>query len=669
SASQAYTDQQIEWLKDPNVEYVVNAATGQYDWYYDLNQIPFMTRSLTAQQNHTIAVNGGDEKTQYLFSGGWLNQNGLFKVGPDGTDRYNARINITTNFNKWLSLDARVGYVQRTTLSPSMDVDGGSGILYNLYEIRSNYPIFFPGSDDTKYADGGSLAYPNLKDGGATTERTDAFNGVFTLQAKDIVKGLQLKAIYAPYMDNYNYNRTLRTVPLYQVSGVTTNLNPTNAYYVTKQETYRSNYQFLADYDLTIANDHHFHALAGYQFENYRLTNVAASARNLSSNDLFTLNIGDPTQYLANDQIDTWATQSVFGRLSYNYREKYFLEATARNDGSSRLAPGYRYKLFPSLSGGWRVSQEPWFKTAVPFINEFKIRGSIGNLGNSDLSNFGYYDYIALISRSTAYPFNNQVNYGYYNATLASPYKTWENINTKDIGLDMAFLSDRLNISGDYYVKRNTNMLVQVKTTAMIGIGTSQYNYADLKNSGWEARIGWRDRIGTNFSYWLNGNLSNNKNLVSTYQGRSVIAEGVNSVVEGLPLNTIWGYKAAGLYSNADEVAAGPFVSNTTGPGDIKYVDINGDGKINAGKGTKEDHGDLVNLGSTTPRYTYGFDFGFSFKGFDFSTFFQGVAKREMLINSAFTLPFVQSWRQPNQEQTDYWTPTHMDARFPRPYP
>jgi TonB-linked SusC/RagA family outer membrane protein len=668
----SYTPQQLEWLKDPNVEYVVN-ATGQYNWYYDLNQIPILTRPTTVQQNHSISLTGGDEKTQYMFSGGWMSQNGLFRVGPDGFDRYNARLNMTTKLNNWLTFDAKIGYVKRKTLSPSMDVDGGSGILYNLYIIRSSYPIFFPGSNETKYADGGSLAYPNLKDGGQTTERSDAVNGVFTLQTNSLVKGLQLKAIYAPYVENYNYNRTLRSVPLWNVSGITTTLNPTNAYYVTKKNTYRSNAQFLADYNLDIAGDHHFHVMGGYQFESFRSEEANATAKNLSSNDLFALGLGTATQSEVDDDNITWATQSFFGRFNYNYREKYYAEATVRTDGSSRLAPGYRYKTFPSVSLGWRVSKESWFKAAIPFVNEMKLRGSMGILGNSVLSGagFGYYDYIPQLSRtgSANSPlFNNVLNYGYFNDLLASHEKTWERINVKNIGLDLVFLKNRLSVTGDYYVKTNNNMLVSVKTTAMLGIGTSQYNYAALEAHGWELTLGWKDQIGKNFNYYVNANLSDTKNKVTSYLGKSTYVEGLNTIIEGEATNTIWGYQATGLYANADEVSKNAFVSNTTGPGDIRYADLNTDNKINVGKGTKADHGDLVNLGSTNPRYTYGFNFGFSVKGFDFSAFFQGVGQRSMLINSAFMLPFVSSWRQPNQEQTDYWTPTHMDARFPRLY-
>lgn len=427
--------------------------------------------------------------------------------------------------------------------------------------------------------------------------------------------------------------------------------------------------QFLADYSLDIKEQHHFHVLGGYQFENYRSETVAATAKNLSSNDLFSLNLGDPTQYSASDDISTWATQSVFARLNYNYREKYFLEATIRDDGSSRLAPGYRYQNFPSVSVGWQVAKEEWFHKAMPVFNQFKLRASDGRLGNSDLSNFGDYDYIALISKTTsAYPFNNQKVYGYYNATLASPQKTWEKIETKNIGLDIAVLDNRLTVSGDYYIKENSNMLVTVNTTAMIGLGTSQYNYAALKTHGWEINVGWKDILGKDFNYWINANIADSKNEVTKYLGKSIIAEGVNGVVEGLPINTIWGYQATGLFSSQQQVDDYAFISNNTGPGDIIYKDVNGDGKINAGKGTIKDHGDLVNLGSTTPRYTFGFDLGFSVHGFDFSAFFQGVGKRAMIVNSAFVLPFVSSWRMPNQDQMDYWTPEHMDARYPRLY-
>jgi TonB-linked SusC/RagA family outer membrane protein len=664
-----FRDDEIAMLKDPNINFVINPAnTSAYIYYDDNNAIDSVARKTTSQQQHNVSVNGGNDITQYLISLGYYTQNGLFKFGPDDYDRYNFRLNLTTKFTKWLSLDSRIGYTNQQVLSPMAEVNGDYGLLYNIYSLRQFAPIHLPGFPD-RYNDYSSTnqTYAYLKDGGRTKERTDHFNGVFTLQSADIIKGLNLRAIFAPYLQGGSYNRSIRTIPRYNIAGISGYYNNPNSYTVQNSNVFRSNYQFLADYSLQLGSKNNLQVLGGYQFEKFRSTSSTATAKNLSSNELFSLNLGDPTLYAASDNINTWAMESVFGRLSYNYADKYFLEGVVRYDGSSKLAPGYRYNAFPSISAAWRLSQESWFNSILPVFGEFKLRASVGKLGNSDLNNFGSYDYISSLTKSAAYPLNNVTTYGYYNGSLASPQKTWEKITTSNIGLDISMLKNRLTLGADYYIKKNQNMLVTVNTTTMIGISTGQYNYASMKAWGWEINAGWRDKIGDHFNYYVNGNISDSKNRVEKYQGASVYSEGTRSVIEGEELNTIWGYQAQGLYGSKEQVnERGVFQSNVTGPGDIIYKDIDGSGRIDGGTNTRENHGDLVKLGSTTPRYTYGFNAGFNVKGFDFSFLFQGVGKRSMLINSYFMLPFRESWRQPVQGQDDYWTPENTDAKFPR---
>lgn len=667
----AWTDQQIALFEDPNVNFLPSPTNpGNYDYYDNVNMIDSVAKKTTSQQQHNVSVSGGNSNTQYLFSAGYYSQNGLFKFGPDDYNRYNFRVNLNTKFTNWLSLDTRVAYSNQSVLSPIATTNGDYGLLYNIYLLRAISPVHVPGFPD-RYNDYSSAnqTYAYLKDGGKTSERTDNFNGIFTLQSSGLVKGLTVKAVYAPYMQSYGYKRNIRTIPRYNGTRVTAYYNNPNSYNVQTSRIFRANYQFLTDYNLRVGNSHNFHVLGGYQFDDYREESASATAKNLSSNELFSLNLGDPTQYAATDNVNEWAMESYFGRLSYNYAEKYFLEAVVRYDGSSKLAPEYRYEAFPSVSAAWRLNKEKWFQQLLPVVNEFKVRASWGKLGNSDLSNFGSYDYISSITKSNPYPFNNAVTYGYYNSALASPKKTWERIATSDIGLDVSLLKNRLTFSGDYYIKKNENMLVTVNTTSMIGISTGQYNYASMKAWGWEINLGWRDKIGKNFSYWFNGNLSDSKNKVTNYLGASVYTAGVRGVIEGEEINSIWGYRAMGLYQSKEQVdSRGVYQSNITGAGDIVYDDIDKSKRIDGGNNTKENHGDLVKLGSTTPRYTYGFNGGFTYKGFDFSFLFQGVGQRKMLINSYFIVPFVESWRQPVKGQEDYWTASNPNAKYPRLY-
>lgn len=187
-----------------------------------------------------------------------------------------------------------------------------------------------------------------------------------------------------------------------------------------------------------------------------------------------------------------------------------------------------------------------------------------------------------------------------------------------------------------------------------------------MRTKGWEISVGWRDRIGNDFSYYINANIGDNKNEVLSYNGQTSVQAGINAPIEGLPLNTVFGYQAAGYYRDAQDVASNPVFSSAVGPGDIKYIDVNKDGKINAGLGRLADHGDLVNLGNSSPRYAYGFDFGFSWKGFDFGAMFQGIGQRKLFVDPTTLYPYTSSWIVPMDYNLDYWKPDNTDARFPR---
>ena len=660
----SYTAQQIKWMQDPDTNYVVNPNNpSDYQYYYDLDQKPLIMRENSPMWNHNISVRGGGTKDNFFFSLGYYKQQGIFKLGPDKTDRVNARFNYSNQLSNVFSLDARVAYRQTNTLSPSI---GQGGVYSYLYTTRALYPTFFPGTTDKYINDNsGNFAYAFLKDGGANDYRADEANAQVSLKAKNFVKGLSLTATYSPRMISEQRDIVNRTIPRYNIVGIGSYMNNPNSYTKNRNQLFSNNIQLLADYDKRIGNVHSFHLLAGYAYEDERNSNTSATARKLSSNDFFSLNIGDPTQASNSENIQVWGLESYFGRFNYAFQNRYLFEANLRYDGSSKLSPGNRWQAFPSLSLGWRVSQEQWFSRALPFINEFKIRGSWGRLGNSD-GVIGNYDYIALLNGGADYPFNNVRNLSYYQASLASAQKTWETIETSNIGADLVFLKNRLNAGVDFYNKRNKDMLAPLQISGIIGINTSTYNVASLKTWGWEASIGWKDVIGKDFSYWINANIGDNKNKVLNYNGQSSVGTGVNGIIEGYPINTIWGYQANGYYQDAADVTASPRISTAAGVGDIKYVDINKDGKINAGLGRVSDHGDLVQLGNTSPRYSYGFDLGFSWKGFDFSALFQGVGQRKLFLDAASLYPFTSSWIMPMDYNLDYWTPDNRDARFPR---
>jgi TonB-linked SusC/RagA family outer membrane protein len=446
--------------------------------------------------------------------------------------------------------------------------------------------------------------------------------------------------------------------------------NVPNGITLTKNRGYHDNVQGTLNYDFKIGDNHNFKILGGGSFEEYRKDEVTAGAIDLMSNDSFSLNYTDPLNRTNGDLVETYAFASLFGRFNYNYKEKYLFESTVRYDGSSRLAPANRWQLFPSFSAGWRVSEENFMKN-INLISNLKLRASWGQVGNGSV--LGFYDYIALLNNGNNLVFNGTKTPYFYQNKLPSANKTWETVQSANLGVDVGLLNEKLSGTFEIYQNRNKNMLATLNVPSIIGVGISSSNVGELKSWGWETNLRWQDKIG-NVSYQLGLNFSDNQNELIKYEGKNSIgAGGVVNLIEGYALNTVWGYKTGGYFQTDAEAAAYkaqvsyPFFANPKA-GDIKYLDLDGNGVINAGSGTPEDPGDLVNLGTTSARYSYGFDLGAQWKGFDFSVAFQGTLKRSFLIDGNTLAPFLGTANMPWTIHMDRWTPTNPDAFWPRMY-
>lgn len=661
-----YTDEDLQRIRD-GVPYVVNPAdTGTYLYYNQRSLADQLLRRLSSMSTHNITARGGTDKLNFLVSGGYYNKQGVFKVGPDNYKRYNLRVNLGSQLTQHLSLDSRLSYTNERTRSSSADVNN-SGLLYQVYRLRTRTPFFTP---EGRYNGAGSAAtaYASLESGGYNNYDRNFFDGVFTLTAANFVKGLQLRAVAGTQYRRGDREVFYRTVPLWGKSKVLGYLNQVNSYQLTNELTKNTNLQFLANYDFKVGENHNFGLFAGYQWEDYREDNLFSGATNLVSNDLPTLNLGDDKTKTNSQTIRTYAFQSVFGRFNYNYADKYLFEATVRLDESSKLAPGLRQKFFPAASVGWNVNREEWFGNALPFFSEFKLRGSWGRLGGALGDAIGYYDYLSQLSRGNNLVLGDSRTSYIYQGSIPSANLSWETIETTNGGLDLGLFQNRLQFSGDYYVKFNRNMLTAQLLPGTIGVGTPRKNNGELKSWGWETEIRYRDRIGKDFTYSLAVNLSDNNNKLINFSGRSVVSAGTNATIEGYPLNTIWGYQTDGYFQTADEVKNWAFQDNRTGAGDVKYLDLNGDKRITIGQGTVANHGDLVLLGTTAPRYLFGVTLGAQWKGFDFTAFFQGVGRRRYRSTAESIAPLLVTWKQALAIHRDYWTPENPDALYPRPY-
>jgi TonB-linked SusC/RagA family outer membrane protein len=660
-----YSDFDLDQIRN-NVPYLVNPVdTTQYLFF---NQEPLtkqVLKDFTSMTMHNLSARGGSEKLNFLISGGYYNKKGLFKIGPDQLTRYNFRVNLGAQLTKNVSLDSRITYTNELTEQSSRGANG-QGLIYDMYRLRTRTPFFTP---EGKYngAGSGATTYANLAEGGYNNLSRNFFDGTFTFKVANVVKGLTLRAVAGTQYrrgDRYIFNRT---VPLWGRFAVNRYVNQVNSYSITNDVTKNVNLQFLANYDLKI-NKHTFGALLGYQWEDYRFASTSAGASNLVSNDLPTLNLGDDKTKTNSQAIATYAFQSVFTRLNYNFDDKYLVEGTLRQDESSKLAADGRTKIFPSVSAGWNMHREEWISGILPFFSELKLRASWGRLGGALGSTLGNYDYVNQLNRGSALVLGDSRTSFIFQGSLPSTNLSWETIETTNGGFDIGLLKNRLQISGDYYVKSNRNMLTPQQLPATIGIATPRKNNGELKSWGWELEAKYRGQIGEGFKYTVGANFSDNQNELVAFSNRVVISRGNNSLIEGYPLNTIWGYQTAGYFSSADEVKSSPFQDNRTGAGDVKYIDQNGDKVVTVGKGSKADYGDLIMLGTTNPRYLFGFNLGFEYKGFDFSAFIQGVGKRNFLAGSESVGPLLVTWKQAMGIHRDYWTPENPNALFPRPF-
>ncbi|WP_188770792.1 SusC/RagA family TonB-linked outer membrane protein [Emticicia aquatilis] len=661
-----YSDVDIQRIKD-GVPYVVNPADTTTWLFY--NQTPLtdqVLRKYSSMTTQNLSISGGTEKLNFLLSGGYYGKSGIFKIGPDGYQRYNVRLNLGAQLSKIFSIDTRLSYTKDKQEAASGGLNG-QGLMYEIYRLRTRTPFFTP---DGQYNGAGSAAtvYARLESGGYNNYKRDYFDGTVTLKAANIVKGLTLRGVVGTQYRIGDRTNFARTVPLWGRGKILSYINQVNSYTLTDELTNNTNLQFLANYDIKVGAKHNFGILAGYNYEDFRFENMVAGATNLVSNDLPTLNLGDDKTKTNSQSIGTNASQSVFSRFNYNYDGKYLLEATIRRDENSKLAPDLRIKVFPSASAGWNIHREAFMKD-VNFISELKLRASWGRLGGAlGGSTIGNYDYLSQLSRGSALVLGDSRASYLFQSSIPSQALSWETIETTNVGFDLGLFKNKLTINGDYYVKYNRNMLTPQNLPAVIGIGTPRKNNGELKSWGWELEARYRGQIGKDFSYNIAANLSDNQNKLINFAGRNIVSAGTNSIVEGYPLNSVFGYKTDGYFQTADEVKAWAFQDNRTGAGDVKYLDLNGDAKINVGKGNTSDFGDLVYLGTTQPRYVFGTTLGFNYKGFDFTAFIQGVGKRSFRPETETIAPLLVTWKQALGIHRDYWTPENPDALYPRPY-
>lgn len=624
------------------------------------------------QQMHNLSISGGGDNNAYLFSAGYQRNGGVFRYGENHSDRYNLRMNYDFRLSNKINIETRTSFESQPTTEPT----AVGSVLYFVNQMGSYVPIYNPLGQLYKYQGGFRNPIQYLQEAGLN--KTNAYRLSTNIRGTvQLITGLKLIGQVGVNADFNDGKLTNPSFAQHNWDGSDFDIvnSPNSAAFSNSKNLYQ-NYTAYLDYNKTISGGHRINIMAGASREKNDYQGQSITGYNFASNEIFTLNLADrtKTQY-ANftGGASDWALQSYFSRVSYSFHNKYLVDFTTRMDGSSKFAESKRWSaLFPSVAVAWNLSEENFLKP-LKFFDNLKARLSWGRSGNQELS-FGNYDYISLISISGAYPMGIP-NVGLPGAvsTIASENRTWETIETKNIGLDFTLLKSRLSGSFEYYIKNNRNMLVNDQLPATLGGSAPTQNIGKLTTKGWDFSIGWSDKIG-NLRYSISAMISDSKNKLIELKGNDAYGEGLIYARKGYSLNSYFGYQYDGIIQNAEQLAAYKQLGNVPanlGIGDVMFRDVDGDGKITAfGDAAKGSKGDMVYLGNLLPRYVYSSNISVSYKAFDVTIFLQGVGKRQGIRTGEFSFPFTSVWMQPLEYfYGKNWTPDNPGAPYPRIIP
>ena len=617
------------------------------------------------QQKHSLNVSGGGNNSSYYLSGSYSNQGGVVRYANDNNRRYNLRMNYNYDFFKWLRLESKVSFEDQHRT----DIGGLGG--WNITEAifgMPNHPVYTP--DGKFFAQGGwGNAVAQAKESATASFNTRNINTNFKLIA-DVTKDLKLNLQAGINYQSAKDEDIAKPVPLYNWDG-------TLAYYgianpeqgsltLTNREVKYRNFTGYLEYNKNFGK-HELNVMAGLSHEENDDSWFSAFRDHFVTEDLWSLNLGG-TQNMRNDGGGTqWSISSAFSRASYSFDNKYLLEASFRYDGSSRFQKATRWGLFPGISAAWRLSEENFLKGSRLF-DDLKLRASYGQTGNQE--GVGLYDYIQLLNISGPYPLGagGQDQYASL-AGMVSLNRTWETLINRNVGIDATMLASRLNFTFDYFIKTNKDLLIPVTYPSLLGATAPFSNSGELKTWGFEATVGWKDKIGK-LDYSARVIISDAQNKIVNYGGADTYVPGINRIREGYPINTYFAYVFDGLIRNQkelDDYKKLDGVPTDIGIGDARFKDVNGDGKISPYSDKAGSDGDVVNVGSITPRYSYGVNLDAKYRNFDIGIFLQGVGKRSVFRTGEYAMPWSDWWRQPPEfYYGKTWNEDRPDATYPR---
>jgi TonB-linked SusC/RagA family outer membrane protein len=605
---------------------------------------------------HDIGVRGGSEQTQYMFSLGYYNENGI--ITKNDANRYNIRVNLDTRLNNKLKFSLKMAGNLNKNSQPS-GINGVGlgtivgGVMRNANSIPGRMPDGFYGRNETLHPEADLESASFLQNNG-----TNFYTNGSVIW--DIFKDL---TITGQIGHTYGIGQSKAYVAKYAITP--TYGNALNSLNENWSESSALTLQTIAEYNKKI-KDHTFYLLGGVSGQTFDGKGIGAFRDAFPNNSIYEINAGSTARGTQAGSSSRNTLQSYFGRFNYNFRSKYLFEANARYDGSSRFPQDSRWGLFPSLSAAWRISQEGFFmdlKKGMPWLSDLKIRASWGKLGNQSVGNYPYQD---LLSLAPVYPFGSALSAGAAITTLANKAITWETTTVNNVGFDLGLFNDKLSFSTDYFIKTTDDILYSVSVSNALGATPGLTNAGSVENRGWDFNLNYRNVVG-GFSYGVSAILSLIDNKVTKLS--KVNQDIARGLFVGYPIGSAFGYRSNGLFgSNADVTGypTQPFADQAQGGG-IKYLDLSGpngtpDGVVNAAY-------DRVIIGKPLPRSTYALTLNGGFKNFDFNFMLQGEGGRNDQVNlGQFFFPLENNSNVQRDAYENRWTAANPNpnAEYPK---
>ncbi|WP_329904246.1 TonB-dependent receptor [Porphyromonas pogonae] len=638
-----FTPEQLQKFKNGN-----DPAYPDTNWYDLAYKTGVMHR-------HNVNITGGTEGVRYMASVGYLNQEGIMKNAS--REQVNARTNLDLQITSKLNAHLNLAYIKNQYSDPSSAYLGGSSdqLIRQLNLVAPWIVSRYPDGTWGTVSDGNPIAW--LDNGLKVNRDNHNFTGIGKIDY-DIIDGLKfsITGSYIGDLQNYNYfqkyfryNATKDTEPSYL----------DDRFYIWS----RKNFDALLNYEKAFG-EHHLKGLLGWHTEDYNYKEEHTYRKNFPNNDLTDLDAGDVSTQTNKGFTRQLKMLSWFGRINYDFAGKYLFEANLRADGSSRFSKGHRWGYFPSFSAAWRLSQEAFMENTAGWLSDMKIRASWGILGNQEaLTDF--YPALDVYGLKPTYPFNEELRPGFAHDNYRLSTVSWERSTNWGIGLDFALFKNKVSGTIDYYNRKTTGIIMDVSVPREFALGAYKDNVGAMRNSGLEVTLAYNDTKG-DWTWGASGNFAYNKNRILDLGDVAYMDDGTIRNAVNHSFKSYYIYKTDGFFNSqqeADEFTAkfgNPFGGGKFKAGDLRYVDANGDGKLNGD--------DRVMCNSTEPVYTFALNLNAGWKNFDLSLMFSGQAKASRLYD-AYEVEgaFLGDSSHPATIWKKAWSETNKDhAKMPR---